>query len=156
MSTQEYKHILVGIDGSEQANAAFKKAVEVARRNQGTVYVANVIDQQYYNFMGYTPMNQTLVDQETEEAKKLIQECKDYGKSVNYEKIEGIVAYGSAKEAMSHQLPEKYQIDLIMVGQSGLNAVERFMIGSVSSYIIREALCDVLVVSSTEDTEVAK
>ncbi|MFG6257667.1 universal stress protein, partial [Staphylococcus epidermidis] len=28
---QEYKNILVGIDGSEQALAAFKKAVEVAR-----------------------------------------------------------------------------------------------------------------------------
>ncbi|KAF1299146.1 universal stress protein UspA [Enterococcus sp. JM4C] len=153
MSTQEYKHILVGIDGSQQANAAFRKAIEVARRNQGTVYVANVIDQQYYNFMGYTPMNQTLVDQETEEAKKLIEECKEYGKSVNYEKVEGIVAYGSAKEAMAHQLPEKYQIDLIMVGQSGLNAVERFMVGSVSSYIIREALCDVLVISAPDEDE---
>ncbi|MGM0126031.1 universal stress protein [Enterococcus sp. AZ194] len=153
MSTQEYKHILVGIDGSEQADAAFKKAVEVARRNQGTVYVAKVIDQQYYNFMGYTPMNQTLIDQETEDATKLIEDCKAYGKSVNYNKVEGIIAYGSAKEAMAHQLPKKYQIDLIMVGQSGLNAVERFMVGSVSSYIIREALCDVLVVSTTEETK---
>ena len=39
---QEYKNILVGIDGSEQALAAFKKAVEVARRNNGKVYVANI------------------------------------------------------------------------------------------------------------------
>lgn len=31
---QAYKKILVGIDGSEQAFAAFKKAVEVARRNE--------------------------------------------------------------------------------------------------------------------------
>jgi nucleotide-binding universal stress UspA family protein len=35
-----------------------------------------------------------------------------------------------------------------MVGQSGLNVVERFMIGSVSKYIIAHALCDVLVVHS--------
>ena len=64
--------------------------------------------------------------------------------------IEGIIAYGSAKEAMAKQLPEKYGIDLIMVGQSGLNAVERFITGSVASYIIREAKCDVLVVSPSE------
>ena len=35
-----------------------------------------------------------------------------------------------------------------MVGQSGLNAVERVVMGSVSSYIIRQAPCDVLIVHS--------
>ncbi|MBO0431811.1 universal stress protein [Enterococcus sp. DIV0660C] len=150
---QEYKNILVGIDGSEQANAAFKKAVEVARRNNGTVYVANVIDQQFYNFMGYAPMDQNLIDQGTENAKEMIQSCKDYGKSVDYTKIEGIIAYGSVKEAMAVNLPKKYQIDLIMVGQSGLNAVERFMTGSVASHVIRRAPCDVLIVTEEKDEE---
>ena len=130
---QEYKNILVGIDGSEQALAAFKKAVEVARRNNGKVYVANVIDQQFYNFMGYAPIDQNLVDQQTETAKEMIEECKEYGKSVDYTNIEGIIAYGSVRESMAVKLPKKYEIDLIMVGQSGLNALERFMTGSVAS-----------------------
>ena len=43
--------------------------------------------------------------------------------------------------------PKKYHIDLGMVGQSALNAVERFRTGSVASYVIRQAPCDVLVVS---------
>ncbi|MEY8445647.1 universal stress protein [Enterococcus ratti] len=144
---QEYKHILVGIDGSEQALAAFKKAIEVARRNDGTVYVTNVIDQQFYNFMGYAPIDQSMVDQQTEAAKKMIEDCKDYGKKVGYQKIEGVIAYGSVRESMAINLPKKYAIDLIMVGQSGLNAVERFMTGSVASYVIRRAPCDVLIVS---------
>lgn len=38
-----------------------------------------------------------------------------------------------------------------MVGQSGLNAVERFMTGSVASYVIRRAPCDVLIVSDEEE-----
>lgn len=113
---QEYKNILVGIDGSEQALAAFKKAVEVARRNNGKVYVANVIDQQFYNFMGYAPIDQNLVDQQTETAKEMIEECKEYGKSVDYTNIEGIIAYGSVRESMAVKLPKKYEIDLIMVG----------------------------------------
>lgn len=146
MLDQKYLRILVGIDGSEQALAAFRRAVEVARRNNGKVYVASVIDQQFYNVLGYTSLNENMVDQETQQVKELLQECKDYGKSVGYEDIEGIVAYGSAKEAIAHQLPEQHDIDLIMVGQSGLNAVERIVLGSVSSYVIREAPCDVLVV----------
>lgn len=150
MSTQQYRRILVGIDGSEQADLAFKRAVEVARRNNGKVFVAMVLDQQFYNFMGYTPLNQNIIDQETESAKDLLGECEAYGRSVGFQEIERIIAYGSAKDALAHQLPEKYDIDLIMVGQSGLNAVERVVIGSVSSYITREAPCDVLVVRAAE------
>ncbi|KAB5915090.1 universal stress protein, partial [Bifidobacterium adolescentis] len=37
-------------------------------------------------------------------------------------------------------------VDLIMLGATGLNAVERLFIGSVSEYVIRNATCDVLVV----------
>jgi nucleotide-binding universal stress UspA family protein len=33
-----------------------------------------------------------------------------------------------------------------MIGQSCLNAIERFMIGSVSQYVISHASCDVLIV----------
>ncbi len=94
---QEYQNILVGIDGSGQALLAFKKAVEVARRNRGTVYVVNVIDQQFYNFMGYASIDQTVVDQQTEAAKQMIEDCKAYGKTVDYQDIEGIIAYGSVR-----------------------------------------------------------
>ena len=40
-----------------------------------------------------------------------------------------------------------------MCGASGLNAVERFMIGSVSEAIVRHAPCDVLVVRTEEIPE---
>ncbi|AKU59378.1 nucleotide-binding protein [Lacticaseibacillus paracasei] len=33
-----------------------------------------------------------------------------------------------------------------MIGATGLNAVERLLIGSVTEYVTRNALCDVLVV----------
>ena len=146
MFTQSYQNILVGIDGSDQATEAFKKALAVAKRNQGTVYVANVIDHQIYTFMSYSPLNENIMDQLAADAKELINQCKVIGKDFGYTKIEGIIAYGSAKEAMAKTLPEKYNIDLVMVGQSGLNAVERFMTGSVASYVIKEASCNVLIV----------
>ena len=37
-----------------------------------------------------------------------------------------------------------------MCGTSGLNAVERFIVGSVSEAIVRHAPCDVLVVRTEE------
>lgn len=151
MERQNYQNILVGIDGSEQAMDAFKKAIEVARRNQGKVYAVNIIEQHIPTVMGFAPLDTSIVEQEKETADELIEECKRYAHSVDFKGVEGIIAYGSAKEAMAKQLPKEYQIDLIMIGQSGLNAVERFMIGSVASYVIREARCDVLVISPKKE-----
>lgn len=147
MKSQEYKNILVGVDGSDQAQQAFVKAIEVARRNNGKVYVANVVQQQITPMLGYGEINQSIMDQETESAKELLETCKTYAREHDFTNIEGILTYGSAKQAMARDLPKKYHIDLVMVGQSGLNAVERFMTGSVASYVIRQAPCDVLVVS---------
>lgn len=36
--------------------------------------------------------------------------------------------------------------DLIIVGATGLNRAERFLLGSVSENVVRNAKCDVLVV----------
>ena len=46
---------------------------------------------------------------------------------------------------------KKIQADLIICGATGLNAVERFLIGSVSENIVRSAKCDVLVIRTPED-----
>lgn len=151
--TQTYKNILVGIDGSDQGNLAYEQAVEVARRNNGRVVVAHVIENQVYTMMGYSSLNDSLLDQETENAKELLADCEAYAKSVDFTQVETVVAYGSAKDVMCKDLAEQYEIDLIMVGQSGLNAVERFVMGSVSSYIIRHAPCDVLIVHPESQTK---
>lgn len=147
MIEHTYQTILVGIDGSDQANAAFEKALDVAKRNQGKLIVTHVIEGQMYNtLMGFSSLNNELIDQEKADAQSLLDSCKRTAKEAGVEKIETILTYGVAKEVIAKELPQKYAIDLIMVGQSGLNAVERMMIGSVSSYIIRHAHCDVLIV----------
>ena len=146
MKTQTYKTILVGVDGSEQANLAYKRAIGVAKRNKGRVIVVHVVENKLYTMMGYSTMNDSLIDQETDEAKEILNECKKYAKGVGFSEVETLITYGVAKELMCKELPEKYNVDLIMVGQSGLNAVERMVVGSVSSYIIRHAPCDVLIV----------
>ncbi|RKJ47427.1 universal stress protein, partial [Butyricicoccus sp. 1XD8-22] len=48
------------------------------------------------------------------------------------------------------ELSNVVEADLIVCGATGLNAVERFLIGSVSEAIVRSAKCDVLVVRTPE------
>ena len=41
---------------------------------------------------------------------------------------------------------KREHVDLVILGATGLNAIERMFIGSVSEYVIRNAVCDVLIV----------
>ena len=143
---QTYKKILVGVDGSEHATEAFKKAVEVARRNQGTVIVATIIEPPIPLMVGASSFSDDFVEAESERANLLLEECVAYGESVQFTAVQ-------AKSILATELPRKHQVDLLMVGQSGLNAVEKMMVGSVASYVILKAPCDVLVIATPEEKQ---
>lgn len=150
---QYYKKILVGVDGSEHAMAAFRKAVEVARRNEGEVIVTTIIEQQITTGITLAPLASDFVEEQIERGNDLLERCREYAASVDFLNVTKDLTFGKAKSVLAIELPEKHRIDLIMVGQSGLNPVETMMVGSVANYVIRKAPCDVLVVTQKEDNK---
>ena len=64
--------------------------------------------------------------------------------------VEIVIEYGSPKSIITRELSNVVNADLIICGATGLNAVERFLIGSVSEAIVRTAKCDVLVIRTPE------
>lgn len=147
LESQEYRSILVGTDGSEQAQQAFEKAIAVAKRNNAEVIVAHIIENKLYGgTMAFSTFSPDIVQEETNQAKNLLENYVQIAKDSGYDRVKTTLEFGSPKVMMASELPEKYGTDLIMVGQSGLNAVERLVMGSVSDHIIRTAPCDVLVV----------
>ena len=67
--------------------------------------------------------------------------------------VDTCLEFGSPKAIIPKKLAHDVGADLIMSGTSGLNAVERFIVGSVSEAIVRHAPCDVLVVRTEEMPE---
>ena len=141
---QQYQTILVAVDGSTEAELAFKKAVNVAKRNYGKLLVAHVIDTRAFQSLSNYDTN--LAEEAKNNAKEILEEYVNYAKNNGVDNIEYLIEYGSPKTAIAEHLPKKYNVELIMVGATGLTAVERLLIGSVSEYIIRHAVCDILVV----------
>lgn len=47
---------------------------------------------------------------------------------------------------MATTVPKEENVDLIMIGATGLSYIERLFIGSVAQYIVTHAKCDILVV----------
>lgn len=140
----EYSKILVPVDGSNEARLAFEKAIEVAKRNRAQVLIAHIIDTRVLQTpTGFEGNFNEEIQRQTE---NLFQEYRQYAQEHDFNDIDFVLEYGSPKVYISKNIPKDYQIDLIMMGATGLNAVERLLIGSVSEYVIRNANCDVLVV----------
>ena len=140
----EYSKILVPVDGSNEARLAFEKAIEVAKRNRAQVLIAHIIDTRVLQTpTGFEGNFNEEIQRQTE---NLFQEYRQYAQEHDFNDIDFVLEFGSPKVYISKNIPKDYQIDLIMMGATGLNAVERLFIGSVSEYVIRNASCDVLVV----------
>ncbi|KRN94323.1 universal stress protein [Pediococcus stilesii] len=143
--TQQYKHILVPVDGSKEAELAFKKAVAVAKRNDGAeLHLLHVVDTRA--FQNISSFDTAMVEQVTETAKKTLDRYIEEAKNDGLENVAYSIEYGSPKVVISQDVPKELHTDLIMIGATGLNAVERLLIGSVTEYVTRTAICDVLVV----------
>ncbi|GEN49731.1 universal stress protein [Alkalibacterium pelagium] len=148
---QEYKSILVAIDGSTQAEKAFKKAVEVAKRNNAQLVLAHVIDTRAYQ--SFSTFDGSIADNARVEAKNTLNEYKKYAEEKGLDNVKVVLEYGSPKVMIAKQIPQSENIDLIMLGATGLNAVERIFVGSVSEYVIRQAACDVMIVRTDLDNK---
>ncbi|MEY8442547.1 universal stress protein [Lactobacillaceae bacterium 24-114] len=150
---QQYKHILVPVDGSEEAELAFKKAVAVTKRNgeDTELRLLHVVDTRA--FQNISSFDSSMVEQVTETAKKTLDKYIDYAKEKGVKNVSYSIEYGAPKTIIARDVPKEIDADLIMIGATGLNAVERILIGSVTEYVTRMAICDVLVVRTDLDNK---
>jgi len=143
-----YNQILVAVDGSKEAEWAFKNSIAIAKRNDATLNLANVIDTR--SFAAIEAYDRSIADRAQVFAEELLNAYKKEAEAAGVTKVNILVEYGSPKTMISKDLANKVQADLIICGATGLSTVERFLIGSVSEHIVRSAKCDVLVVRTEE------
>ena len=147
----EYKNILVAIDGSKEAEWAFKKAIDIAKRNNAKLLLAHVIDTR--TFATVEAYDRTIAERADKFASELLENYQKTAVNAGIKDVDYVIEFGSPKVRLPKDIAKKNDIDLIVCGATGLNAVERFFIGSVSEHITRYAPCDVLVIR-TEKEEV--
>ncbi|MFF2755193.1 universal stress protein [Psychrobacillus sp. NPDC058041] len=146
--TLKYKQILVAVDGSKEAELAYKKSVSIAARNNATLNLVNIIDTR--SFAAIEAYDRSIAERAQVFAENLLEVYKKEAIAGGVKNVNVIVEYGSPKTMISKDISKKIEADLIICGATGLNAVERFLIGSVSEYIVRSSSCDVLVVRTEE------
>lgn len=145
---QEYKRILAPVDGSDEAEIALKKATQVAMRNDATLDVLDVLDTRQFVGAYGGMLTSDVIYQITEDTEKYLSDLQEEiirtGLSKDQVKIH--IRFGDPKTVIAFDFLKDYHDDLIILGSTGLNAMERILVGSVSSYVTRNALTDVIVV----------
>jgi nucleotide-binding universal stress UspA family protein len=147
----KYRNILVAIDGSKEADWAFKKGIEIAKRNDATLLLVHVIDTRTFALI--EAYDTVIGDRAEKLAKDMLENYLKEAEDAGLTKVQYEIDYGSPKIRIPRDLAKKHNVDLIICGATGLNVVERFFIGSVSEHITRYAACDVLVVRTNKDSE---
>ena len=143
----KYSKILVAVDGSKQAEWAFKNAVAIARRNEDAeLYIASVIDATIATSGLSDPY---IFNSFYKRTKELVDSYADAAKEAGLTKVFGIVEQGIPKIVLSEDIVDEKGIDLVVCGSSGLTGFKRMLMGSVSEGIVRYAKSDVIVIKQS-------
>jgi nucleotide-binding universal stress UspA family protein len=139
--------ILLATDGSEEAELAALRAVELADATDSELHVVHVgvvpiFLQSYPGTLGYYDK---LYEQIEEVSRELLRKQTWRVKAVGGTVAGAHLRMGEAALEIV-ALAEELGADLIVMGSRGLGGVRRALIGSVSDSVVRHAHCPVLVV----------
>ena len=135
-----YRKIAVAIDFSDHSMKALERAILVAKDNDASILLVNVIDTK--SFGSVAAYDLKYADQLKEESVTKMDGLKSQVAAAGVPIVEVLVVEGSPKEILT-DLPG---VDLIICSATGITKVEKMMIGSVAERIVRSAHCDVQLV----------
>lgn len=139
-----YKRILVGLDGSKRADKAFQVASSLAKALSAKLYLIWVVNRDRgmdSSFGVNEDFYQDFAAHVRERMKPYLKKAQDNGVDATAN-----VMIGSIKTILARDFPEQHDIDLIVLGNTGINAVEKMLQGSHTDYVVRHSKADVLVV----------
>ena len=139
-----YKKILIPTDGSEQAKKAAKHAKWIAKSGNSDILVLNVYETSSLNPIRSRELKKDMKKLWIEDARKNLEEVLKILNGSNL-KINSQVKEGRPAETILETINDE-KIDLVVMGSSGKNAIDRIFIGSVAEKVVRSAPTSVMIV----------
>ncbi|HPX61180.1 MAG TPA: universal stress protein [Deltaproteobacteria bacterium] len=136
--------ILAAIDQSEYAVLVIRKAVELAGREGADITAMTVTSAQFNNLYQADSLADIL-----QKLRDGIQETLSQA-GVTNDGVKVVAAENPSPADAIVRYAEDNGVDLIVIGNKGSGAIERFLIGSVSSQVVAHAPCSVLVVKKQQ------
>lgn len=137
-----YKHVLVAIDLSDDADIVLDRARAIAEHNQAKMTLVHVVEPLSVAYGSDIPLDLSSLQEEiTDQARERIAALAE---DVALKDVEQHVIYGRPEREV-HRIVEETDVDLIVVGSHGRQGLA-LILGSTSTSILHGASCDVLAV----------
>lgn len=148
----QYHNILAAVDGSMATSQVLDAAIDSALRHNAHLDILTVTQVDQITD-GYS--NAVLNEKQTFDAvtatKGRMDDLKKRAEEAGVKDVSIHIRFGNPKRVIARDFPKDHHTDLIIMGTTGLSGVERFVLGSVTNYVNRNARCDVLVVKINKD-----
>ena len=152
-----YKKILLPTDGSENSKRANKHALWIADKSNANIIIMYVTEPYFPELATGLPLStlptpdERFYEEIREEGHQIIDnfkqeledvQCKGICKNTN---LKSIITEGKPSTEIVNIL-NKENIDLVVMGASGRHGLDRFVIGSVTERVVRNAKKPVMVI----------
>lgn len=136
------KTAVVALDGSELSERVLQALQELQLQPNTKIILAHVIPPPVSDLE--LAADRPHIESEEVPYRHVEKQIESYQAKLPYESELEIVSGDPAQEII--RLANIYQADLIVIGSRGLTGVKRIIQGSVSSQVVEDAPCSVLVV----------
>jgi nucleotide-binding universal stress UspA family protein len=143
-----FKSIVVGTDGSETADIALRRAIEIAGLTGGKLHVVSAYEPAPAHVGGNKPVAEAGEWSVGSDFKvdAVLQRAQDEARGGSVE-VEVHAPKGDAADSLIETAKEQ-DADLIVLGSKGMHGARR-VLGSVPNKVSHRATCDVLIVHTS-------
>jgi universal stress protein A len=139
---EEYKHILVGVDLTEESNQVAKRACALSRAFSAKLSCLHVIEPLSLAYGGDIPMDLSTIQEQIQETAKT--HLAEFAARLDVGTDDQYLIFGRP-ESEIHTLANEIGADLIVVGSHGRHGLA-LLLGSTANGVLHGAPCDVLAV----------
>lgn len=150
--TMLYRHIIVGLDLSDESPELLEKAVTLAEACNAKLSIAHVIEPITFAYGGDMPVDLSEVQEQLQV--KAEHELQRLANTTTFPIQQEHVLVGQPATEL-HYLASQQDADLIIVGSHGRKGFA-LLLGSTSNSVLHGAGCDVLAVRVKPNEENAK
>ena len=148
-----YQCIAVAVDSKEEFHTLFH-GVKNLMNEETKLVLCSVVDNRIQDARRVrTSYRYNSADEEKEFRTRMLEELKEGLKDVPAAEILTYTGVGNPKRVLTREVNDIFWPDLMVVGYGGLmdegRRGHRFLIGSITNYVLHYAECDVLVVKKT-------
>ncbi|MFC6202849.1 universal stress protein [Lactiplantibacillus nangangensis] len=143
MSPKEFKHILVGVDDSDDAQLAFRYAINRAKTDGAKLTIVSILEQDNMNV--YEAMSKDFVHGQRADLEQHVLQYEKLAKQFGVKEVRSIVDEGDPGETIVKDIIPAIKPDLLVIGSISKQGVRKYF-GSQAAYMAKHAPISVLVV----------